>query len=63
MNTLNATHWKFEQYLVNCTQQYMGMPCTNTLGPLFTQYYPAKPVAPPATPATAEARALFSSLL
>jgi hypothetical protein len=53
LNTVNATAWRADIYLINCTQQYLGLPCTNTVGPLFTQYYAAKATLPVGTPASA----------
>lgn len=51
MTTVNATFMKIEFYLVNCTQQAWGLPCSPTpIGPLNTMYLPAK--RSPATPVT-----------
>jgi hypothetical protein len=43
MTTVNTTTMKIEFYLVNCTLQAFGLPCSQSLiGPLNTVYMPAK---------------------
>jgi hypothetical protein len=42
MSALNATYMRVDFYLVNCTNVLLTGACTNTIGPLNTQYYPAK---------------------
>ena len=42
LSSLNATYMRVDFYLVNCTNVLLTGACTNTIGPLNTQYYPAK---------------------
>ena len=54
MTTVNTTMMKIEFYLVNCTLQAFGMPCSPSLiGPLSTTYMPAKTPSVAAVPAGA----------
>jgi hypothetical protein len=49
LSTLNATYMRVDFYLVNCTNVLLTGACTNTIGPLNTQYYPAKNITSSAT--------------
>ena len=42
LSTVNATYMRVDFYLVNCTAVISTGACTNTIGPVNTQYYPAK---------------------
>ena len=42
LSTVNATFMRVDFYLVNCTAVITTGNCTNVIGPLNTQYYPAK---------------------
>ena len=54
MTTVNTTTMKIEFYLVNCTLQAFGLPCSQALiGPLSTVYMPAKTPSIAAVPAGA----------
>ena len=51
MTTVNKTTMKIEFYLVNCTLQAFGLPCSQALiGPLGTVYLPAKTPSAAAVP-------------
>lgn len=59
MTTVNATSMKIDYYLVNCTLQAWGVPCSPVpIGPVYTLYRPAKTPAVP----TGTAQAFFVAL-
>jgi hypothetical protein len=59
MTTVNATTMKIDYYLVNCTMQAWGVPCSPVpIGPVYTLYRPAKTPAVP----TGTAQAFYVAL-
>jgi len=50
LTTVNATFMRVDFYLVNCTTVITTGNCTNVIGPVNTQYYPAKPLNGTTTP-------------